>query len=133
MTIEPANPASAIAARGPRLEVRTWIFVRLSGLALVFLALGHMAIMHLVGGGVDRINFDFVARRWEGALWRSYDWLLLALALLHGAAGARLTILDHIRHQGLRRFLLTALGAVTAGLLILGTTVIIAFDAPRPG
>ncbi|MGH2809996.1 MAG: succinate dehydrogenase [Actinomycetota bacterium] len=109
-------------------EVRSWLFVRISGLALVFLALGHMAIMHLIGGGVDRIDFDFVARRWEGALWRSYDWLLLATALLHGAAGARLTILDHIRHAGLRRGLLGLLAAATAVLLALGTFVIVKFQ-----
>ena len=114
--------------QGGGFEVRSWLFVRISGLALVFLALGHMAIMHLIGGGVDRIDFDFVARRWEGTLWRSYDWLLLATAMLHGAAGARLTILDHVRHDGLRKSLLGLLAAATAVLLVLGTFVIVSFQ-----
>lgn len=111
-------------------EVRLWLFVRISGLLLVFLALGHMAIMHLVGGGVDRINFNFVARRWKGAFWRSYDWLLLSLALLHGAAGARIVIQDHISNLRLRGLLKGALFAATCLFLALGTLIILRFQAP---
>ncbi|MDQ4148414.1 MAG: succinate dehydrogenase [Actinomycetota bacterium] len=113
-------------------EVRSWLFMRISGLFLVFLALGHMAIMHVIGGGVDRVNFSFVAGRWTGAFWRTYDWLLLLLALLHGAIGARTTIRDHIRRRGWNRLATGALWTVTGFLLVLGTIVIVTFDAP-PG
>jgi succinate dehydrogenase / fumarate reductase membrane anchor subunit len=117
-----------------RSQVWAWFFMRLSGLVLVFLVLGHMAIMHVLGGGVERVNFSFVAARWTGAFWRSYDWLLLALALLHGAIGARGVIRDHIRSTGWRKLAVMALYSVTAVLLVLGTAVIIAFDASQmPG
>ena len=113
-----------------RAEVRSWLFVRISGLLLAFLALGHMAIMHVFGGGVERVDFDFVAARWAGPVWRTYDWLLLLLALLHGALGARTTIRDHVRPRGWNRLATWALWSVTGVLLVLGTIVIVAFDAP---
>ena len=51
-----------------------WYFMRLSGLALVILALGHMFIMHvlveLTGGEID---FAFVQSRWGTPFWRIYD------------------------------------------------------------
>jgi len=37
--------------------------------------------MHLPSGGVDRIDFGFVAVRWENPFWRAWDWPLLSLAL----------------------------------------------------
>ena len=112
-------------------EVWTWFFMRLSGLALVFLVLGHMAIMHVIGGGVDRIDFDFVASRWNGALWRTYDWLLLVLALAHGALGARTAIHDHLHRKGLNRFATTALYLIVAFMAAVGTFVILTFDVSR--
>jgi succinate dehydrogenase / fumarate reductase membrane anchor subunit len=65
-----------------------WLFMRISGLLLLVLAVGHTLIMHLPAGGVDRINFGFVAVRWESPFWRTWDWLLLILALLHGINGS---------------------------------------------
>jgi succinate dehydrogenase / fumarate reductase membrane anchor subunit len=117
-----------------RSQVWAWFFMRLSGLVLVFLVLGHMAIMHVLGGGVEKVNFSFVAGRWTGVFWRSYDWLLLALALLHGAIGARVVIRDHVNGAGWSKLAVVALYSITAVLLILGTVVIVTFDASRmPG
>ena len=47
------------------LELKSWIFMRVSGVLLVALALGHMWIMHVVHG-VDQIDYDFVVRRLAG-------------------------------------------------------------------
>ncbi len=109
-------------------EVWSWFFMRISGLLLVLLALGHLAIMHVLNGGVDRIDFDFVAARWHGLFWRSYDWLLLALALLHGANGARVVIEDYVRRDGWRVGLKALLYTATFIFLGLGTLVIITFS-----
>lgn len=115
-------------------EVWSWFFMRISGLALVFLVMGHMIIMHLIGGGVDRIDFNFVAARWNGFLWRTYDFALLVLAMLHGAIGARITIKDHIRNPKVRALAKMALYSVVAILLGVGTLVIVTFDVSRiPG
>ena len=120
------HPSSAGASG---FEVWSWFFMRISGVLLVFLALGHLAVMHVFGGGVDRIDFDFVAGRWRGMFWRTYDWLLLALALLHGSNGARVVLNDHVHRDGWRVLLKTALYAATFLFLSLGTFVVVTFDA----
>lgn len=115
-------------------EVWSWFFIRISGLLLVFLVLGHMAVMHVFGGGVERINFEFVAARWGGFFWRAYDWFLLALALLHGGVGARTVIQDHIRSDAWRVALKALLYTAVFVFLSLGTLVLVTFDASQmPG
>ena len=106
-----------------------WYFMRLSGLALVFLALGHMFIMHvlveLTGG---EVNFAFVQSRWGTPFWRIYDLLLLLLAFIHGANGARIVIADYVAHRTARRLLIVILIAISAAWLVLGMAVIAFFD-----
>jgi succinate dehydrogenase / fumarate reductase membrane anchor subunit len=115
-------------------EVWSWFFLRISGVLLIFLLLGHLAIMHVFGGGVDRISFDFVARRWSGLFWRTYDWLLLALSLLHGVVGARTVIQDYVRHDRLRVLLKSVLYSATFVFFSIGTLVIVTFGASQmPG
>jgi succinate dehydrogenase / fumarate reductase membrane anchor subunit len=114
-----------------------WYFMRLSGLALVFLALGHMLIMHvlveLTGG---EINFAFVQSRWGTPFWRIYDFLLLVLAFVHGANGTRVVIGDWIANRTARSLLIGILLFLSAVWLLLGMAVIVFFDpntAPPTG
>ena len=114
-----------------------WYFMRLSGLALVILALGHMFIMHvlveLTGG---EINFAFVQSRWGTPFWRIYDFALLLLAFLHGANGARIVIGDYVADRTARSFLIAVLLLISAIWLVLGMAVIVFFDpasAPPTG
>ena len=106
-----------------------WYFMRLSGLALVFLVLGHMFIMHvlveLAGGEID---FAFVQSRWGSPFWRIYDFLLLVLAFVHGANGARVVIGDYVVNRTARSLLIGILLAVSAIWLILGMAIIVFFD-----
>lgn len=107
-------------------EAWSWLFMRLSGLALVFLALLHFAITHVLND-VTHTDYNFVARRWHNPLWQLFDWLLLALALLHGANGARWVVEDNVTTPRRRA---AAKGAVYtfAGLLLAwGTFSIVAF------
>ena len=102
--------------------------MRLSGVALLFLAVGHVLIMHVVGEGVDRVDFGFVALRWQSAFWRTWDWLMLSLALVHGVNGLRVVTLDYVRRDGLR-VAINALWAITGiALFALGTIVVFTFD-----
>jgi succinate dehydrogenase / fumarate reductase membrane anchor subunit len=126
-----ANPSRAARPR-PEASGRErfwWYFMRLSGLALVFLALGHMFIMHvlveLTGGEID---FAFVQSRWGTPFWRIYDLLLLVLAFVHGANGARIVITDYIAHRTARGLLIGILIAISAIWLLLGIAVIAFFD-----
>jgi len=126
-----ANPSRAARPR-PEASGRErfwWYFMRLSGLALVFLALGHMFIMHvlveLTGGEID---FAFVQSRWGTPFWRIYDFALLVLAFVHGANGARIVITDYIAHRTARGLLIGILIAISAIWLLLGIAVIAFFD-----
>ncbi|MFP5297913.1 MAG: succinate dehydrogenase hydrophobic membrane anchor subunit [Actinomycetota bacterium] len=123
------KPKAFQANRRPsRSEVWWWFFMRISGIILVFLVLIHLYVMHLVGEGVERINFAFVAERWDNVGWKTFDWALLFLALLHGANGLRIIIDDYIRKDGTRTSLKALLYTVTGILMILGTAVIVTFN-----
>jgi succinate dehydrogenase / fumarate reductase membrane anchor subunit len=122
---KPANPG---------FERFMWYFMRLSGLALVILALGHMIIMHvLVQLTGDEVNFAFVTSRWGTPFWRIYDFLLLVLALIHGVNGTRVVLGDFVRRGGLRTALLVGLGALTVVWMVLGMVVIIGFNPLTAG
>lgn len=102
--------------------------MRVSGVALLGLAVGHVLIMHVIDEGVSRVNFEFVQLRWESPLWRTWDWALLVLALLHGINGLRVTVQDYVRWPG-ARFALNVLFALTGFLLfVLGTVIVFTFD-----
>jgi len=112
-----------------RLEFYSWYFFRISGLALVFLALGHFLLMHAIHSILE-VDYHFVARRWTEPAWRLYDWLLLVLALLHGFNGLRVVVNEHVPYAAVRRPLQIGVGAATVLFLVLGTYVLIAFRAP---
>ena len=49
-------------------EMYAWIFMRMSGLLLFVLVIGHLTIMLVLDGGVQKINFGFVAGRFQHRL-----------------------------------------------------------------
>ena len=108
-------------------ELYLWLFMRVSGVLLLLLALGHLAIMHLVHT-VDEIDFAFVATRYRNPLWRMYDWFLLMLALVHGMNGLRVLIDDYLRPSGLRVLSLVVLYFFTFFFFAVGSYVILAFN-----
>lgn len=123
------KPRAFSAERRPSsFEIWSWFFMRISGIVLLFLVLIHLYIMHLVDAGVERVNFEFVAARWDNVGWKSFDWALLFLALLHGVNGLRIIIEDYVRSPGLRTAIKGALYTVATILMIMGTAVIITFD-----
>jgi succinate dehydrogenase / fumarate reductase membrane anchor subunit len=101
--------------------------MRLSGLALVFLALLHFAITHVLND-VVHTDYRFVANRWDNPFWQVFDWSLLALALLHGANGARWVAEDYVRRPAVQRAVKTVVYALTGLLLAYGTFTIMAFS-----
>jgi succinate dehydrogenase / fumarate reductase membrane anchor subunit len=109
-------------------ELWSWLFMRISGVALLLLAVGHVLIMHVIDEGVSRVDFGFVSARWESPFWRTWDWALLVLALVHGINGLRVMVQDYVRWPG-ARFALNVLFALTGfGLFVLGTVVVFTFD-----
>lgn len=111
-------------------ELYWWFFMRVSGVLLLLLALGHLATMHLIND-VTAVSYDFVARRYATPFWRTYDLLLLWLALLHGLNGVRIIIDDYVRPRGWRVLSLSALYTVGFLFLVLGSMVILTFQPVR--
>jgi succinate dehydrogenase / fumarate reductase membrane anchor subunit len=115
-------------------ELWTWLFMRVSGVVLLFLAVGHVLVMHVLDGGVGRVNFGFVATRWQSPFWRSWDWMLLSLALLHGINGLRVVAMDYIRPVAWRFLVNMLFYVIGFALFVLGTVIVFTFDPSRwPG
>ena len=110
-----------------RFETNSWLFMRISGIVLLVMAVLHLLLMHYAVG-VENLTFDVVAQRWAGPWWRLFDFFLLALAWTHGANGARIVISDYIRPRGWRLFANTLLALVYTLLLVVGAYVIVTFN-----
>lgn len=135
---------------GSALERFWWSFMRVSGLLIVPLVFGHLAMVHVIQGvfditlaghttvGTDLINqsgtaTEFVANRWNYlvggvAIWKLYDIALLALVTVHGFNGLRYVLTDYtMSYPVFRRasVYLCAIGALillgVGGAALLGT------------
>jgi succinate dehydrogenase / fumarate reductase membrane anchor subunit len=116
------------AARRSNFELYSWLFMRLSGLVLIVLVLGHLFIMNILDGGVHRINFAFVAGRWSSPFWQLWDLAMLWLAEIHGTNGLRTVINDYARTDASRFWLKMVLYASMLLILGVGSFVIFTFD-----
>ncbi len=115
-------------------ETFAWLFMRLSGLALIFLALFHLFWMHFIIG-VEHITFDTIVGRWtgpHGMLWRLYDMFLLAFAFTHGINGARQVADDYVTAPAGRRVVVGALWIVWIILVGMGAWIIFTFYPGMP-
>lgn len=104
--------------RSGGVELFSWYFLRVSGLALVVLALGHIFITHYLNVPSETTS-EFVLERWRNPLWRTFDWLLLMAAMTHGLIGLRFSIEEYLHRPGVRVFaysVLWVLGFVFIGL-----------------
>jgi succinate dehydrogenase / fumarate reductase membrane anchor subunit len=109
------------------LELYAWMFMRVSGVVLLFLALGHLLIMHIIHN-VDNIDFQFVAQRYATPFWRTYDLVMLWLALIHGLNGIRTLVGDYVRPKGWQVATLASLYVFGFILLALGSLTIMTFQ-----
>jgi succinate dehydrogenase / fumarate reductase membrane anchor subunit len=124
----PRTPPQRRTRGRTNTELYAWLFMRVSGILLVVLVLGHLLIMNILDGGVQRINFGFVAGRWASPFWQVWDLLMLWLAQLHGTNGLRTVINDYTRKDATRFWLKMALYTASAVVIALGTLVIFTFD-----
>ncbi|HEV2891111.1 MAG TPA: succinate dehydrogenase hydrophobic membrane anchor subunit [Frankiaceae bacterium] len=131
--IERPRSRAPRSRRATNFELYSWVFMRVSGLLLVFLVLGHLFVMHVVDGGVERVNFAFVAGRWSSPFWRTWDLAMLWLAELHGTNGLRTIINDYAERDQTRFWLKMLLYVSTFLVVMLGTLVIFTFDPAISG
>lgn len=111
-------------------EFNMWLFMRVSGLLIIFLTLFHMVLMHLLIS-VEQITFATLVDRWtgiQGALWRLYDLLLLIFAFTHGINGTRNVLEDYFHSPAWRAFLKIGLWLFWFLLIVMGTFIIFTFN-----
>ncbi|MFG2135578.1 succinate dehydrogenase hydrophobic membrane anchor subunit [Streptomyces sp. NPDC048650] len=128
--IEPPRKRTGKSPKTTRtnFELYGWLFMRLSGVVLVVLVLGHLLIQLVLDGGVSKIGFAFVAGRWASPFWQIWDLAMLWLAMLHGANGLRTVINDYAQRDTTRFWLKMLLYTATVFTVLLGTLVIFTFD-----
>jgi len=138
------RPKADRRLKGSGVETFWWSFMRISGLLIIPLVFGHLAMMHVlqgvfditlagsaavgaVGTGVNvtGTSVEFVADRWNTlvagvAVWRLYDAGMLALVVLHGFNGLRYVLTDYAPNPTIRRAMVywTIIGALI--LIVVG-------------
>ena len=123
------NPRSPRSRTGiPNFEKYAWLFMRFSGVVLLFLVIGHLFIGLTWDGGVCRIDFHYVAPRSASPLWQTRDLSMLWLAQLHGGNGMRTIIADYARKDSTRFWLNTLLGVSMLTVLVVGTYTLLTFN-----
>ena len=125
----PRTPARTAPRKGVNLEKWGWIWMRASGVVLVVLIFGHLYVNLVDGEGVKAIDFGFVAGKWASPFWQVWDLLILWLALIHGANGMRTIIAYYARKNATRFWLNSVLLLGTGFTLVVGTYVLVTFDA----
>jgi succinate dehydrogenase / fumarate reductase, membrane anchor subunit len=102
----------------------SWLFMRISALALIILTLGHFAIQH-VFNDVHNLDLNFVAARWSSVGWRIYDALLLTIGLAHGLNGLRIVADDYVVNKRWNQAVRWAILIVAIILIIVGAVAVI--------
>jgi succinate dehydrogenase / fumarate reductase, membrane anchor subunit len=108
-----------------RFELYAWLFMRLSGLLLILMAVFHFLYMHFYIQ-VDTINFAVIAFRWRQPFWRAYDFVLLALGFTHGMNGARMVLHDYAP-RAVRKPVMILLLIVYLAFIGMGAWIIFTF------
>jgi succinate dehydrogenase hydrophobic anchor subunit len=127
-------PAGTRVKPSAGFELRAWYWMRISGLLLVLLAVGHLFIMHILNN-VETINYQFGADRWDapqlGALWRMWDFAMIALAVGHGFNGLRQVLFEYVAQPGRRVLLSTVIWLTSISLIGVGSYAIFMFKTDR--
>ncbi|RJN32024.1 succinate dehydrogenase hydrophobic membrane anchor subunit [Nesterenkonia natronophila] len=116
------------SASSGSFEMVAWVFMRVSGAALVVLIFVHLFSNLMVGEGIHQIDFAFVAGKWANPVWQFWDLTMLWLAMLHGTNGMRTIINDYAEKDSTRLWLKSILYLACAVIIILGTLVIFTFE-----
>ena len=124
-----AAPRTTVRRKGANLEKWGWIYMRVSGVLLVVLIFGHLFVNLMLGEGIHGIDFAFVAGKFATPFWQWWDVLMLWLALIHGANGMRTIIGDYARKNTTKFWLNSILLLATGFTLVLGSYVLVTFDA----
>jgi succinate dehydrogenase / fumarate reductase, membrane anchor subunit len=113
-----------------RFELYSWVFMRVSGVILLFMALYHLYWWNLVVG-VEHLSAQLVMERWNQPLWRLFNIGLATFAMLHGLNGARYSIEDYIRNPKIQRPVKYVVYTIVLGALLWAVFALLTFDFTR--
>ena len=108
-------------------ELWSWVFMRVSGVILIFLSVYHLVWWNLVVG-VEHLDSDLVIDRWSNPLYRLLNIALLTFAMLHGLNGARYSIEDYVHKPGLQKAVKGIVYTIVIGSLAFGIFALLTFD-----
>lgn len=118
--------------RRGNFELYAWFFMRVSGLALIFMALYHLTWWNLIVG-VEHLSSGVVRERWTNPFWRLFNVGLISFAMLHGLNGLRYNIEDYVRRPGARVATKAVLYAIVLLALAWGIFALLTFNPAVPG
>lgn len=125
------NSPGKITIRRAKLEGGreryAWLFMRLSGVAMLVLAVGHMVIQHILNSSTN-LTIQFVAVQWSDWGWKAYDIFLLWMAIPHGIRGLYTILADYIHSPGATRLIGGLLALFVLATVIWATIGIALFD-----
>lgn len=113
--------------RQANLERYAFLFMRLSGIALLVLAVGHMLIQHVFNSSAN-LTIQFAANQWKAWGWKVYDMLLLIFAYIHGINGLRYVLEDYIHNRNIIKIIKIFLAIFAVLTLLWAGFAIASFD-----
>lgn len=120
-----ASNARTIPPQSNRFETLAWRYMRWSGVLVLPLVFGHLAIMHIINS-VYAIDYEWViAERWARLGWRIYDAFLLWFAGSHGFNGLRNIVNDYVHTPTLNRAIKVVMLVLLLFLVALGTIALL--------
>jgi succinate dehydrogenase / fumarate reductase membrane anchor subunit len=128
----PRTLGEARSAYSSNAELGWWVFMRISGLVLVFLVLGHVWFNNILID-VAEVDYNYVAERLSMSWVRVYDTFLLGFAMLHGINGLRYSIEDYVQRPGRRFWWKVGLFTVAGIIFVLGAMTLWAYTFEEMG
>ena len=128
MTTVQNAPTRTVSTKS-NFERYAYLFMRLSGISLLLLAVGHV-MLQLVLNDVHNLTLQFVADQWSSWGWRAYDMLLLIFATSHGYNGLRNILEDYIHNEKLMKGINVFLAVFLVATILWSAVAIATFPMP---
>ena len=109
-------------------ERTAFVFMRLSGIALLLFAVGHMMIQHVLNSSTN-LTIMFVADQWNSWGWKAFDILLLAFTVTHGINGFRNILEDYIHNRTILKWINVLLAIFVVVTVAWAGYAIVNFDS----
>lgn len=132
MAVRPKNLREARDYYRGNAELAWWVFMRISGLFLIFLVFVHVFTNNITIN-VATVDYDYVASRFAQPAVKIFDSFLLGLAMLHGVNGLRYVLDDNIQRPGRRFWVKMVLYVVSAAIFVMGVMTLWAFTYQEMG